>query len=305
MSPRALFAGRSGGFVLIVVLWGAALLAVIALTFTQNTRLEAKAAHNIVSNAQARSLAEAAVQIGLKDGIATLFQRKQSRAARIRTDGTPFACTLPGGALAQIQIWDEGGKIDLNTARGPLLERAFQGTGLALAQARRLAHAVIDYRDANTARVSGGPEETGYGQAGKPYGSKDWLFESIFELAQVPGMSPAIFDRLAPYLTVHSGSQGVDRRAAPLPLLALLSGEDRGADRSAYELPQQFTARSRQAAFTMRAAVHMPGGGRFVRLAAIRPVETYRYRYEFASWRRGPSLERDLAGVSATTLQPC
>ncbi len=296
---------KSRGFVLIIVLWGAGLLAVVALTFTQNTRLETKAAHNIVSNAQARALAEAAVQIGIKDGIASLFQRHRQANPRIRIDGTPFACALPDGALAQIQIWDEGGKIDLNYASRPLLTLAFQGAGLGQGGARRLARAVEDYRDANRTRAAGGPEEGDYGQAGKHFGPKDWAFESIFELAQVPGVRPEVFNQLAPYLTVFSGQDGLDRSAAPLPLLLLLAGGGDGTDRSTYKVPSRFITRSPQFAFTLRVAVRMPDGGRFVRLAAIKAVSTFNHGYEFHSWKRGPSLERDLAGISAETAEPC
>ncbi len=221
-------------------------LAVIALTFAQNTRLNSKAPRNVISNGQVRALAEAGVQIAVKDGISILYQRRVPANPRIRTDGTLFHCRMPGNAIAQIQIWDEGGKIDLNAARRDLLEAMFIGLGKAPSEAKLLVRAVSDYRDSNTARVGGGSEEVTYQLSSRPYGSKDWPFETLSEFAQVPGITEEMYLALKPFLTVYSGNNGFDRHAAPLGLLALMSkGDGGGQDRSAYNVPSKFSGARR------------------------------------------------------------
>jgi general secretion pathway protein K len=59
----------------------------------------------------------------------------------------------------------------------------------------------------------------------KPFGLKHAPFQTITELDQVPGVSPLILRRVSPLVTVHSRSPGVDPKAAPPALFALLVGQ--------------------------------------------------------------------------------
>src|SRR3970282_2169673 len=74
---------------------------------------------------------------------------------------------------------------------------------------------IADWGDtAVLSQPAGGGEDPDYANAGLPYGAKDAEFESIAELQQVLGFTPATYARLEPHVTVFSG------RARPDPAFA-------------------------------------------------------------------------------------
>ncbi|MGH7895837.1 MAG: hypothetical protein ACREQL_14290, partial [Candidatus Binatia bacterium] len=58
-------------------------------------------------------------------------------------------------------------------------------------------------------------------------GAKDARFEAVDELSQVKGMTPALYARIAPLVTVHSTVPGVDPLTAEPAVLAALPNIDR------------------------------------------------------------------------------
>ena len=110
-------------------------------------------------------------------------------------------------ADVQISLTDENGKIDLNQADLALLAALFQQQGaMSMEDARKLAAAVMDWRDPDLlTQPEGGAEDPDYASAERPYGAKDAPFESVAELEQVLGMTPALYAKVAPDLTVFSG----------------------------------------------------------------------------------------------------
>jgi len=105
-----------------------------------------------------------------------------------------------------VRLVDENGKIDLNQADPTLLTTFFQVLGLDQEQGARLASAILDWRDPDSlTQANGGGEDEDYAAAERPYGAKDASFESVAELEQVLGMTPELYARAAPHLTVYSG----------------------------------------------------------------------------------------------------
>ncbi len=150
-----------------------------------------------------------------------------------RADGTLYAWAL-GGAEVRISIHDESGKIDLNAAPDALLRGLFlaaEWTGpdgeiaaLSDRDADALVDAVRDYADQDDLTRLNGAEDPDYAAAGLPWGAKDAPFEAVEELQQVLGMTPALYRRVAPALTVYSRRQGIDPAVAPLAVLHALPG---------------------------------------------------------------------------------
>lgn len=204
---------RTRGVVLVIVLWLIALLSVIAASMAFSTRTETTLTQDLRDTARARALAEA----GVSRGILELLN--PDRRWRWRADGSVHAFRF-GGAKVQVALQDEGGKIDLNTAQRPLLDALLEAYGIEDANDRaRLMDAIEDWRDPGSEKRLNGAEDADYEAAGRAYGAKDALFNTVDELQQVLGMTPRLFKRIKPALTVHSRQPGVDVRVAPPAVL--------------------------------------------------------------------------------------
>src|SRR5207244_5133939 len=117
---------------------------------------------------------------------------------------------------------DEGGKIDLNRSAGSVLQGLFTSVGVAPASAERLADAIADFRDADNLRRPNGAEDADYAAANLPYDAKDAPFATTEELLQVLGMTRALYDRVAPLITVYSPRRDVNLATAPPEVLRAL-----------------------------------------------------------------------------------
>ena len=101
------------------------------------------------------------------------------------------------------------------------------------AAARRLAAAILDWRDPDSlTQAEGGAEDGDYSSAGLPYGAKDAPFETVAEVQLVLGMTPELFEKLAPHLTVYSGQGRPNEQYADAKVLQAM-GVD--ADRALAE----------------------------------------------------------------------
>jgi len=225
---------RQAGIALILVLWIVSLLAVIAGNFAYGMRSEAQITRNLVSIAQARALANAGVQRAWFE-----LAQPAGEAQRWKPDGRVWAMTLADGQV-QVIIQDESGKIDINTASEALLKGLFLSVGLDDAQSVDLLDALVDWRDADPVRRPHGAEESEYLAAGMTVMPTNAPFETIDELRRVLGVSPEIFQRLVPSITVHSRQIGVNTALAPRSVLLAIPG-------SSPELVDQFLTMRAQA----------------------------------------------------------
>ena len=203
------------GIALISVLWITALLAVIAASFASSARTEGQLALNMVENAKAEALADGAVH----RAVLGLLDPDAERAWR--TDGTPYQLDYGEGRVT-IRVYDEDAKVDLNAAPPELLVGLLGLVGLEPEQAETLADRIVDYRDEDDEPEPNGAEDADYEAAGRRYGAIDRPFLTEAELLGVLGMSEALYRRLRPLVTVHSGAEGIDpSRASPDILLSI------------------------------------------------------------------------------------
>jgi len=215
-SIRITRAGQRG-FALLAVLWLVMLLALIAASFTKTARTQIDLGRNAVEKAKAQALADA----GVNRAILGLLEPDPT--ARWRADGTPYVLSLGSGEV-RIAIQDEAGKIDLNVASDQLLQGLFTSIGLASDEASALVDAIADFRDPDDLRRLNGAEDDDYRAAGLSWEAKDAPIEAIEELQQVFGMTPELYRRIAPLLTVHSWEDGIDPLVAPAQTLAAVPG---------------------------------------------------------------------------------
>ena len=205
-APRTSSCAR--GAALILVLWLIVLLTALIGGFALAARVEALQGRVLVRGLVASNAARAGLEYSLT--------RVALPDARLqwKPDGQPHPWRF-GDAQVEVRIVDENGKLDINQAPHPLLAALIQRHGVEPSEAGRIAGAIIDWRDADPlTQPAGGAEDGDYEAAGRPYGAKDADFESVAELLQVLGMTPELYAKLEPDLTVFSG------RAQPDPAYA-------------------------------------------------------------------------------------
>ena len=226
VSPKAWF-GRSiatrtddDGFILLVVIWIMALLALFATGLASSTQTFIQTNRNDVELRRAESLASAGVNIALLD----LINRPPGDGnSRLEVGSAGHSCVLPEGEVLHIQIADEAGKVDLNTASDHLLLALLMGLNVDRETALRLVAAIADYRDADDDQRLDGAERSAYLAAGRAAGPKNAPFDAVAEIGNVLGISDQLARRLLPHLTVHSGQDGIDPGYASSDLLDVLS----------------------------------------------------------------------------------
>ena len=201
------------GFALVMVIWGLALLSLMAAAFISEARTELRRAANLRARAQAETLAEAGINLGIARLVAERGATYPQRWTE-KIDGHPVT----------IAIVDERGRINFNEAEPELLAGLFHSMSLPEAAATALTDAIVDFRDADhTARLNGA-EDSSYPPGSG--GAKDARLETADELLQVEGMTPAMYARIRPLLTVHSGIAGIDPVVAEAGTLAAVPNMD-------------------------------------------------------------------------------
>jgi general secretion pathway protein K len=193
------------------------LLTVMAGSYSATMRTETLSTARQVQAAQARALAEAGVWLAVKG----LLQ--PTTAQLWQTDGSLE--TVPyDDSVIYIQVQDEAGKIDLNTAQREILLGLLQSTNISGDQAESITSAILDWRDRDNLIRIKGAEDPDYQVANLDYDAKDGPFNSIEELRRVLGMTEAIFKKIRPALTIHSHLPGINPLVAVREALLALPG---------------------------------------------------------------------------------
>ena len=244
---------RESGMALLVVLWTLLLIGIVGASLSGQARKQGL----LSRNAAALARVEAAAEGGVVRAIAAMTDPRPELVWR--ADGSVHRFALDGIAI-EVRIVDEAGKVDLNAASPELVASLLQVCGAGADTAFTVSAAIADLRRGAA--------------TGKPRG-----FETTAELLGVPGMTPALFERAAPFMTVLTHAPGIDPSVAPPELLAALASQDPSlaptidAARSggpAVTLPQNgYLTASQHSVFTIE-AVAWEGRVRFGRQAAIR-----------------------------------
>nr|WP_298154256.1 general secretion pathway protein GspK [uncultured Pseudoxanthomonas sp.] len=207
---------RMRGAALLLVLWLVALLTALLGAYALTARMEALQGRVGSRGAMAQEIARA----GMEYALVRVADRNPE--THWQPNGRAYAWRFDGHEV-QVRIIDETGKVDLNQADVPLLSRLMQALGEPPDTGDALAAAIVDWRDADDlSQPVGGAEDDDYAAAGRPYGAKDAPFETIAELEQVLGMTPGLYARLAPFLTLYSGRGQPDATYAQGPVLVAM-----------------------------------------------------------------------------------
>lgn len=299
------------GFALVTVLWIAGLLAVMTAGLSVSVRTHVRVVANVAESAKAEALADAGAALAVIDLMAARGSGEHKR--RFPADGQAVACSIPGEGVLSIAVSDEAAKIDVNSAGIPLLRALLAGLGVPAEKSAQLAEAIFDFRDADDDRKPNGAESAEYRAAGLGWLPKNGPLQSLDELGQVYGVTPALLARIRPYLSVYSGLEGFDASIAKAELIALLrSGLERSGGSlgglpdfdESVALPAIFVVASPQRFFGVRIEARSSAGAVFVREAVLDAGSRQSPDHSFLRWTRGASFTDAEQGHSKQGLLP-
>jgi general secretion pathway protein K len=307
---------RSRGVALVIVLWVSVMLAVVAASFIVERRSDFLIVRNSTSMARAQAAADAGVQRALLDA----FRADQSPDTWKR-DGTVHEWTFDGIPV-RVEMRDESGKIDINSASDALLRGLLLSVGLNDDDATKLLDAILDWRDSDSLTRPHGAEEADYRAAGLTYRPANAPFQSIEELQLVLGMRPELYRRIAPMITVFSRQPGVNTTLASreallaIPTVTAEMVDQYLAQREQARVaglplpifPQGVAFNSAGSLLTnVRAEARLDDGTYFAREAVALVRATPRRPVTFVQWRESfaPPESRDaLAAAAAAAGKP-
>jgi len=221
-------AGGERGFALLVALWLLVILSVVGLEFGVRARDRRLAAANVLEAGRTRAAAEA----GVAEAHAALT-RRLADAGRSDPDRLldPWAgCERLLGDTADlgraryaVALTDAGSALHLNRAGEAELHRLLVALRVDAGRADRLAQAILDWRDSDDLHRARGAEREDYLKAGAAVLPANRPFDRISDLVHVMGMTPEIYRRLRPYLTLLGTGQ-VNLNTAGRPVLLALPG---------------------------------------------------------------------------------
>lgn len=285
------------GIALIIVLWILTLLTLIASSFVHAMRTEMK----IVGNAVTRAKLEAATNAGVQRAILEIAKPLQL-PDRWDTTGVPQSWSFNGQSM-QVSIVDESGKIDINTGNEALMRGLFRSQGATEEEAVALMDAVLDWRDADSLKRPHGAEEAEYAAAGLSYKPANATFQSIEELRLVLGMTPALYQRLAPSITIYSRHGGINSQIAARDVLRAIPGttdaqideylklrETARANKQPippFPLAQSLYPSFGSGVMNVRVEVNSEDGSGFVRDAVVLRLPFPKRSYTFLRWQEG------------------
>lgn len=235
------------GAILIVVLWVVLSVSMLALSFSASIRTEVDAARNVIEQKQAYYIARA----GVEYAVYKIFESQSAFAQtqqleNLDLDSMPEALTGRitlnlGSGVANVELIDESGKINLNFAPEHLLFNLMIMVGIPGEQADEITESIADWRDPDEFPNDFGAESDFYSTLPQPYRVKNSFFDLPEELLLVRGVTPEIYfgrksltengDRidlygLQNYVTTFSNVNRINANSAPVPVLAAIPGLD-------------------------------------------------------------------------------
>jgi general secretion pathway protein K len=271
---------------LVIVLWVLALVSVLVLTYGLSVRSDLL----LVRNQNERLEAEATADAGITLAILGIFD--PSPGGQWRADGTFHVLSYRHG-LIRVSVQDERGKIDLNAAPDTLLRSLFQTLDVTAADGEALIGDIEKFRN------PGLVDSVSNGSPAVPPGNP---FLTVDELRLLPSVTAVVYDAIAPFVTVYSGTPQVDPYTAPPEVLRSIPGirpeeaEAFLATRGSTSAPlpfappyltgvAQFILRGSLEVFTVHSEGITPAGTRFVREATAELTGHPEAPYRFLAWR--------------------
>ncbi len=203
------------GWALVAVLCAVGMLAMMAAATQALILSSAAMEKRVLEGAQAHAILDAAVTravLGISDGRIEQRWRVDGIATEFKYEGV----------VVRVKVQDQLGLIDLNAADGSLIKQLLLSAGLTDDAAASMTDKILDWRSATDLKRLHGASDADYASAGYPYHPRHGPFQSVSELCLVFGMTPDLYARIEPALTVYSGRPAFDPNTAPAEALRAL-----------------------------------------------------------------------------------
>ena len=194
------------GFALVAVLLVLALLGIVGAEFAYSMRLEASAMRSWRDSLAAAHLAEAGVEQALRklsgdfgvvavadDGLLTFYR---AGTIPVPLPRLPRTRVRLGPGEFSYRITDELSRINVNTQQEPdRLDQLLQCLGIDKIVRDQIVDSILDWKDPNDEhRMNGAESDDYYLKLPTPYRARNGNLESIDELLQIKGVTPALFE---------------------------------------------------------------------------------------------------------------
>lgn len=219
---------RQHGVALITTLLVVALATTVAVAMVERQQLDIRRTGNQIQRSQALAYAT-----GIEQWSAQLL-RRDAEKSKVDHLGEDWATVLPpipvdGGQLSG-RLLDLQGRINLNgivDANQQLIPLTYERLRRLLEKLEidpDLALAIADWIDVDgDLRFPGGAEDNVYLGFERPYRCANRPFNDISELRLVNGITPEIYDKLLPHVTVLPDDKGINVNTASLEVLTSLA----------------------------------------------------------------------------------
>ena len=200
------------GAALLTVLLLVAVIAILASHGIDRLAGATKLASNSRDLAQANAYLIAAESVGARaaEQIVSAFPGRvtnigdwNGRAQTFPVPGGTLTATLSdGGNCFNVNglVAGEAGQLRADTDGGQQLVRLLALLGVGAGEAQPIAASVTDWIDSDDAPSRGGAEDRFYTGGETPYRTANALITDISELRAVKGVTPDIYERIAPWL---------------------------------------------------------------------------------------------------------
>ncbi len=259
-------APKDKGAALIMVLWGAVVMSIIAAAAARQATSTAVVVNAGAELTRARALADGGVRSGW-----TAFAD-----GRIN-DFTKFWTCRSGEDVLFVRVRPETSRIDINVASGELLTALYEVVGLDAVAAERLGSATVSYRS------YGEVDDEGIAAPTEDLIEDQELelptpgpFETIEEIGYVPGMTAGVYRAISGDITVHSRALDVDRRyASELVVRALDRAMRQSGTDIAAEVDGSAVSSFEGSLMNVRAVAVTASGAVYVRQAVVEgPIDS-------------------------------
>ena len=265
------------GWALISVLWTTAMLGMMAAATQDLTVTSVRTERRALARAHLENDLDAAV------ARAILALDDARTGERWRVDSYPYPFTYDGIPMT-ITIQDEDGKFDLNEVDDDTLEPLFESVGLDAKTAAVITDRIVEWRTEPTsddAHTLHGGTDADYAAAGYPWRPRHGDFQSVAEVNLVLGMTPALYAKIRPALTVYSRNDSPDEDvASPVVLNALYPGNSTQVQKLLSQHAGSVAAGLHTAPNTIGSAFIEPGSDLTGRVFEIDVAATYMGRHE-------------------------
>lgn len=224
---------------LVVTLWVLLILSIFAAAVGLAVRQRLQVVGRLETRQKLRDIAEAGVKKALQvlnrkarpvafDALRETWNANEAELRDVPLGEGSFSVVYVTAQGPRFGVVDEERKVNLNLASSRhVLTRLFQyGAGLTRDEARAMAASLLDWRDADDHIRANGAEDAFYESLQPPYRPKNADLDALEELLLVKGMTPDIYERMVPLVSLVA-SGAVNLNTAPEAVLLALGMTER------------------------------------------------------------------------------